>query len=230
MKDRPNFKKKTYAWMPRNRLLLDLMSSPVGVLGINWAFQGMLGMDRTDRWFKLGLDAIITFGVAGLLIPFVSPWAAFAGAFLLAHTSNWLFNTHFFVIGRFVGFTATPVERIPAYTRGVGERVAYSPAILAAAVYGAVSRGAGVRTTSDVDVRFIRRPGWGNGLRAACFTFTERARAFFAGFPLDLYLLDDLHRLEEMRPDEKPILLYDPDGLLQRYYAGRGYEWLEPQN
>ena len=173
MKDRPNFKKKTYAWMPRNRLLLDLMSSPVGVLGINWAFQGMLGMDRTDRWFKLGLDAIITFGVAGLLIPFVSPWAAFAGAFLLAHTSNWLFNTHFFVIGRFVGFTATPVERIPAYTRGVGERVAYSPAILAAAVYGAVSRGAGVRTTSDVDVRFIRRPGWGNGLRAACFTFTE---------------------------------------------------------
>jgi hypothetical protein len=206
------------------------MRSRPGILTINWAFQGMLGMDRADLLFKIGLDVVLWLAFGFFLSRLIPVRVAVVLSLSFAHTLNWILNTHFYATGRYVGITSTSPERILSYTGGVAGRVQGCPALLGAAVFGAISRGEGVRTTSDVDMRFIRRPGRGNGLRAAWFTFMERARSFFAGFPLDLYLLDDLHRLEKMRPDEQPILLYDPDGVLQRYYAGRGYEWLEPQN
>jgi len=224
---KPRFKKKNYAWMPGNALLRDLMASPVGVLAINWTFQGILGMGRTDRWFKVGLDVALTLVLTPILTSFARVGVAVACSFLLAHTLSWLLNTHFFVIGRFVGFTTTPTDKICSYARGIASRSQRCPALLGVAVYGAVARGRGVRATSDVDMRFIRRPGWLNALRAAWFTFAERARAFFAAFPLDVYLLDDLRPLGRLREDERPILLHDPDGVLEQYYAAKGYEWLE---
>jgi len=224
------YKKKTYAWMPRNQFLCDLMTSPAGVIAINWVFQGILGMDKTDRWFKIGFDVFLALAIMLALTPFAPLWAAIVSALFLAHTLNWLLNGHFFVIGRFVGFTSTPVERIWSYTHGIAGRVQQCPALLGAMVYGAVARGEGVRTSSDVDMLIIRRPGIVNGFGAAWFTLRERARAFFAGFPLHLDLLDDLNRLARLRQDEKPILLHDPDGVLQAYYADRGYSWLEAKS
>lgn len=222
-------KKKTYAWMPRSALLRRLMSSPAGVVSINWVFQGILGMDSTDRWFKIGFDAGLAMGVTLILAQFAPLGVAVVCSLLLAHTLNWLVNTHFFVIGRFVGFTSTPVDRIWSYSKGIAERVRGQRALLGVLIYGAVARGEGVRTTSDVDMLFIRRHGWVNAFQAAWVTFIERARAFFARFPLHLDLLDDLRRLGRLREDEKPMLLYDPDGVLQAYYANRGYERLEPE-
>ena len=230
MATRGGFKKKTYAWMPRSRRLRELMTSPAGVIGINWVFQGILGMDATDRWFKIGFDIVLTVGLSAVLIRFMPASGTVALSLFLAHTANWLLNGHFYVIGRYVGFTRTSVDRIWAYTSGVAARARCCPALLGAVVHGAVTRGEGIRTTSDVDVRFIRRPGLGNGFRAAWFTFLERARAFFARFPLDPYLLDDVDLLARMRTDEKPILLHDLDGVLQAYYADRGYDWLEAKN
>ena len=215
--------------MPGNEFLRDLMSSPIGVICINWVFQGILGMDKTDRWFKIGFDIVFTLVITPMLALFTPLWAGIVCSLFLAHTLNWLLNGHFFDTGRFVGFTSTPVERIWSYTRGIAGRVKRCQALLGVMVYGAVARGEGVRTSSDVDMCFIRRRGLANGLNAAWFTFMERARAFFAGFPLHLCLLDDLHGLARLREDEKPILLYDPDGVLQAYYANRGYEWLESE-
>ena len=227
-KTRKKFKK--FTWMPRNKTLLKLMNSPIGVVCINWVFQGILGMAPTDLWFKIGLEVVLILVGVVVFISFVPLNLALLFSFFTAHTLNWLLDGHFFVVGRYVGFTSTSADRIWSYTRGIAQRANRSPFLLGTAMFGSVTRGEALRSTSDVDLRFIRRPGWINGFRAAWFTFMERARALFGGFPLDPYLLDDLRGLEKMRADEKPILLHDPDGVLQAYYAQKGYAWLETRS
>src|SRR3990172_5412364 len=106
-------------------------------------------------WLKVGLDVALTLVLTPILTSFARVGVAVACSFLLAHTLSWLLNTHFFVIGRFVGFTTTPTDKICSYARGIASRSQRCPALLGVAVYGAVARGRGVRATSDVDMRFI---------------------------------------------------------------------------
>ncbi len=220
-------KKKRFAWMPENALLQSLMTSSAGVLAINWIFQGFLGMDKTDRYFKIGIGILLTVVFYVFFNYFFSWGIAVIFAVLVAHSLNWTLNGHLFVVGRYVGFTHNTEEQFWRYTHALAARVEACQAMNGAAVFGAVTRGAGFNETSDLDVRFIRQAGWQNGLYAAVFTAIERTRALFHGFPLDVYLLDDLRLLQRMRLDEMPILLSDPNNVLQNYYAETGYQWLK---
>ena len=221
------FKRRKYAWNPRNEFLYSLMASKVGVVCINWLFQGILGMDRTDRWFKLCFDGLVTGGLMALLWPLASFWIAFFSSVFLAHTLNWLLNGHLFALGGYVGFTNTLADELWSYSAGIQYRTQGKTFLLGVLVFGSAVREEGVRVTSDMDMRFIRRSGFWNGVRAARFSMLERSRALIARFPLDLYLFDSLSSLNRLRDDERPIILYDPEGVLQAKYAERGYEWLE---
>lgn len=219
-------KKKTFAWQPKNKLLYNLMSSWPGVIIINWVFQGLLGMDPSERIFKIGLDMVLTPLLTVPLSNVLELWLAVLIGFAIAHTINWIFNGHLFVIGRFVGFTKTAPQKIWKYMMGIEERVRHKPFLSGVIVLGAVTRGENVRETSDVDIRFVRERGLRNALLANCYGMYEKTRALFHRFPLDLYVYDSFDSLDRLREDEQPIILYDPKGILKQRYKKRGFQSL----
>ena len=81
------------------------------------------------------------------------------------------------------------------------------PAVKYVVAYGSLVREEW-SSTSDLDARLIRYPGRLNGLRACWFLLCERTRALLAGFPLDMYLLDDEGSLQKLEADERPMYLY----------------------
>lgn len=157
--------------------------------GGHWLFQSMLYMDRSERRFKLALDAVLAIVFALLLsIWWEWPVAIVTGIFV-AHTLNFIFNAQMCALGANYGLVHLAPGQLTAYAQAIGRRARQNPAIVYAAVCGSLAHDAG-RSDSDLDVRILRRPGLINGLRAAWFILTERSRSLFNWFPLDIYLFD----------------------------------------
>jgi hypothetical protein len=203
------------------------MTSPVGVVSINWVFQGILGMDPTERNFKIFLDFLFAGLFALILSRFLNPVHSIILGLISAHTFNWLFNGHLFVIGRFLGFTSNRPEFILQYMTGVQHRIQNADFLLGGIIIGKIARGGGISSTSDVDIRLVRRKGFLNGIKASYLTTSERSRALLNKFPLDLYTHDKLESLNRLNPDEKPIIVFDPDGVFKEKYRNRGYSLLQ---
>lgn len=194
-----------------------LLQSPLTTVGMHWTFQSLFYMDRTERRFKLALDAVLTI-LFWLFFQFWLPWlVAILLAFLVAHTLNFLLNGHLWGVLKHYGYIENSYEEFSSYAALLAERVKANNSLTYAAVYGSCVREAW-HPTSDLDVRIIRKKGFGNGLRACWYCAKERARAFLCGFPLDIYLLDDAKSLNRLRLDELPRVLLDrsPGALVAR--------------
>src|SRR6185437_6163282 len=85
-------------------------------------------------------------------------------------------------------------------------RVQKSGSVCGVFIFGSISRGVWHRR-SDIDMRFVRRPGILNLILAASLTMRERFLALEWWQPLDLYLADDTGFFKKMRRDEVPIAL-----------------------
>ena len=228
MAHRSAFKKKRYAWNPENEILYNLMASKVGVVCINWVFQGILGMDRAERVFKILFDLILTIlASAALSLARLPLWLPVTLGFVTAHTINWLLNTHFWVMGRYLGITHNPPSKILTYIRFLAEVAQGRAFLLGVVVFGNMTRGGVVRPDSDIDVRYVREKGLANAVRANLFSLREKIRALFLKMPLDSYICDELSSLDRLRKEERPIILYDPHGVLKEKYQSRGYDLVD---
>lgn len=172
-------------------------------------------MDKTERAFYVLLEGL-------LFLPTFFAFSAITDlswrllcALIVDHTLHWLFNGHLYVVLREFGLSRVERGHFAEYVKGLRVRIAKERSVLAGAIFGSLSRGE-LDSSSDLDVRLIRRLGFGNGLRACAFTFLERSRALLHRFPLDVYVLDSLGPLSRMRVDESPIILYDPENRLAR--------------
>lgn len=159
--------------------------------GGHWIFQSMLYMDRSERRFKLALDAALTLLCAGAFVGLWAwPWPLAIGVgFVLAHTFNFIFNAQICALGANYGLVHLKAGELQDYAQSLGRRAEQNPAIAYAAVCGSLAHKSG-RSDSDLDVRLLRRPGLLNGVRAGWFVLLERSRALFTWFPLDIYLFD----------------------------------------
>jgi hypothetical protein len=188
-------------------LLRPFLRSPIIALGVHWIFQGIVYMDRTERWFKIGIE-VVFFGL-GLVFALVAKlhivWSALA-ALLIAHTLNFVLNGQIWVVMKHFGLVKHSRQEFESYLSRLSSRVRDTTSVSRAIVYGSLTRGEW-SPTSDLDIRLIREPRLLNGLSACWFALRERAWAFFQRFPLNIYVLDDLGRLEDMRADEKPFLI-----------------------
>lgn len=82
-------------------------------------------------------------------------------------------------------------------------------------VYGSLTHGA-FSDSSDLDIRFVSKPGFWNGIRTCNRVTEERLRAFLLGFPLDIYMFrDSAETSRKMNTlKERPIFVYsDRDGV-----------------
>lgn len=173
----------------------------------NWLFQGILYTDKTETIFKICLDIILTFIIYEFIIGSNS-YISLLIAFLISHTFYWIFNGQIFALAKNFGVIHNDPEIIINYAYKIKDRASKEKCITSVLIYGSLVRGE-IKNTSDLDLRIIRKKGLLNGLRACIFGFKERIRAFFCQFPLDMYIIDNSQHLLKMRPDEKPVILYN---------------------
>lgn len=177
------------------------------IIFTNWLFQGILYADKTEKIFRLCLDIII----ALLMYKFMFDSKNHINlliAFLTSHTLNWIFNGQLFALSKNFGIIHNDPERIINYAYGVKNRASKEESIKSVILYGSLVREE-IKSSSDLDLRIIRKNGLFNGLRACIFGLKERCRALFYRFPLDIYVIDSSKHLMKMRSDENPIVLYD---------------------
>lgn len=190
-------------------LINELFKFKFFIVMSNWIFQGMLYADKTERAFRLFLDLLLTLILYLFFInlPLDIP-AGFAFSFFAAHTANWIFNGQLFVLGRYLGIKPKKNNEFCKYMNELKNRAEREKSIQLVAVYGSMSRKE-LNENSDLDVRIIRKEGIFNGLRACLFGLSERTRALFNKFPLDLYIIDSKDHLSKIRKDEIDIILFN---------------------
>ena len=203
MKKTSNYTNK-YVEFSKNRIIRKFLEYPIGGLASHWLFQGMLYMDTTERWFKLGLDAILTLLGFWILNSRVAPGTALLLGFLFAHTLNFVFNGQMWVILKHYGWVSNSFEDFMEYRTQLVNRFRSETSVRKLLAYGSLSRNEW-RESSDLDIRVIREPGLWNGIRVCWLVLKERTRATFARFPLDVFVLDSEAPLVRMRTDEEGI-------------------------
>jgi hypothetical protein len=177
-------------------------------------------MGTADRIGKIIFE--ILFFVVVLFFMNVLEIHNIGAALILAHTFNWLINTHFWDFGRFLGITRTSPGRFFPYLQKIEDKIKRDSSIPVAIVIGGISRNQRFKTTSDIDLIFIRGRGFENALKAVLVTIRERARAFFSKFPLHLELYDSIESMKQHRADEVPIVLKDINGTVKDWYGNAG--------
>ena len=190
-----------------SKILQRLYRCPPFALVSHWAFQSIFYLDSTERRFKIGLDILLTAFGALLLGIWFSWWISWSVAFFIAHTLNFLLNGHLWGVLKHYGLVRHSHTSFKGYVDGIVNRTATMPPIKYVVAYGSLSRGEW-SAASDLDARVVRYPGQINGLRACWFLMGERTRALLAGFPLDMYLLDDERPLQKLKANERPVYLY----------------------
>jgi hypothetical protein len=193
------------------RAMRQLLCHPIVAVATHWAFQSLLYMDPTERLFKLTLDAMLTLAGSTLLSAWLPRQIAWPTAFIVAHTLNFLFNGHLWGVLKHYGLVSYTPEVFRIYVKALGRRAQLEPAIQYVVICGSLSRQQW-SASSDLDARIIRNPGFINGLRACWFLLRERSRALVARFPLDVYVLDDEVRLQQLNVEEPLIELVQLGG------------------
>jgi predicted nucleotidyltransferase len=177
-------------------------------MGLHWAFQNMLNMDLTELFFKISFDVILTLIFSVIFSTWLSLASATGVGFLIAHTLNFLFNGQIFVVLKHFGDVHHELVEFEQYVEEIKNRLHREPSIRWAAIYGSMTRGE-LKTTSDLDIRLIRYPGFVNGFRACWFILLERTRAHLRQFPIDYLVLDSPRLLKRLRADELPFVIHD---------------------
>jgi hypothetical protein len=182
----------------------------LGALTVHWMFQGMLYMDATERWFKLGLDLLLSVAIGGVLDLWWPHPLAIGLGIAVAHTLNFVFNGQIWVVLKHFGQVQHTHLEFKQEVERLRMRVRQEPDIVYAAAYGSLARGEW-SPTSDLDVRLVRTPGLSSAWRICWFAARERARAFWKRFPLDVFVLDGYSSLNKMSEKNFPVVLGGSD-------------------
>ena len=171
----------------------------------SWLFQGILYMDKTEKAFKFFFDMLLFIILALFLNLYLNSFPALCIALLLSHTFNWIFNGQIFVLMKNLKLIRTDIKDFNQYITNLKKKAENEKSIYIISLIGSLSRDE-LKETSDLDIRIIRKKGFINGIGACMFTMTERSKAFFNKFPLDIYVGDNLKFLKKV--DEQSIIIF----------------------
>jgi hypothetical protein len=137
---------------------------------------------------------------------------------VIARTLHFFLNDHilgvflFHGIGKNCGWQGTL-----DYLRASATRAQECDSILCYAVYGSLA-GDRFHARSDLDVRYLRQPGFLHGVKAVWFTWRERMIGILSGVALDSFLADHESMLDRMKREDIPLIVKDTIGVLRRRY------------
>jgi len=215
-------KKKKFSWMPKSPALRALMQGPVGILAINWVFQGMRGMQRKELSFRLLLEAVLAIAVYVLLPAERHGLLNLLCALVVAHSFNWLLNTHLWVCVRYFPLYRRNPAALAAFLVATERQLQALPWLDEAVFIGSVGDSGGIRSErSDIDLRLIFAAGTISWLRVNLLLLRLRTKALITVIPLDLYAYDDVPALDRFRQDEGMRILVDRHGRIKARYGDR---------
>ncbi|GAU09119.1 nucleotidyltransferase domain-containing protein [Desulfoplanes formicivorans] len=193
---------------------------PVVIIIRYWIIQGMLFMNNIERIHRLCLEAIFFGVIFALMIVLDMPYAVVT-SLILAHSCSFFFNGHVFAMMAHDLFWFSLYKdkrKFLRYLDDMYQRMnALQPAYIEGVVFfGSLARGV-FRETSDLDVRFISKPGFWNGIKSSHLVFKERLHALMAGFPIDTYMFACEKEIREKMDviNEHPVSLYNSNGNLK---------------
>lgn len=192
------------------------------IIFVNWFFQDLLLSDRSEKKIKVSVDLILTFVFAIILTTVIPLRIAIIIAFVVAHSFNWIFNTNIYAsrIKKY-GIIEINFEKIMSFLKYLQKKLQKQKGISGAAIYGSMSTGK-FHKNSDIDVKFFKRCGFINSVRACLFLCFIRTKANLSKFPLEVYLMDSINNYK-LKKDEVPVILYDPDQVVENSYDKVSY-------
>jgi len=191
-------------------------------LPLYWLHQRLRYMDTSERWFHLALNMLLWVGVfiTLLVAGYGKPkWLIAIYSLLISRSINYIFNDNLWV-GLMHSFTFVKnpgLARMASYLAASQDRLSRCPSIHAYALYGGIVRNK-FHAKSDLDVRYVRSPGFYNAIAANMCAARERVIAVVNRIPLDLNVGDSVAFLDKMRDDEPPVILKDSEGKLAAKY------------
>lgn len=213
-------KKKNFSWMPSSPALRALMQSPIGILAINWVFQGMRGMQRKELSFRILLEATLMLSMFFLLPPELHPALRLGAAFVAAHTFNWLFNTHLWVCVRYFPIYRRNPNALWNFLAKTHAQLQKLPWLDEAVCIGSIGDIDDIRSErSDIDIRlFFSQDNW---FRVNILLLRLRTAALLQIIPIDLYAYDNVQALDRFRQDEGLRILLDRRGQIAARFEKR---------
>lgn len=175
----------------------------------SFIFQGMLYANWRDNVVKIGMDVVIT-----LTLSIIMPWWA---SLIIAHTVNYCINGQAICVFYHIRAGKSTVQQFYDGTVAMKKRLDGCKYMAAAISYGSLSTGKW-HPSSDIDIRFIPKKGEWNYWMATLWAVGERTRAFFKGYPLDMYVFTMQHSYNVMNKTEVPIVFKDIDNNHKLYY------------
>lgn len=176
----------------------------------SFILQGMLYANWRDNVIKIVLNIIITVILCLVGIPWW--WGV-----LIAHTINYCINGQAICVFYHIRAGNLTAQQFYEGTVKMKERLDKCKYLDAAISYGSLSTGKW-HPSSDIDIRFIPKRGELNYWLAMFWSVGERTRAFFNGYPLDMYVFTMKHSYEVMSKNEVPIVFKDLQNEAPKYY------------
>jgi len=185
----------------------------------NWAFQGIINADKTEKTYKIFFTvffwALLFFGFQNTL-PLMQNIIL---SFLIAHTFNWLFNGS--IVTLFIHrllIMKVSKEKLFAYLISFQNRIQNKKWVLYSASFGSICRGK-LKDSSDIDVSIVRKSGFVNGIKAIFFTIKEKKIADFKGIPLEIYISDTpQNSINRFKKENNPVVITDSINTIDVYY------------
>ena len=188
----------------------------------NWLHQGLSYMDTGELSSRIiieTLEIVVVYCLLDRVISNISPGLVLFITIVIVHTWNWMTNGLFWalIIFAFPQLKNPGAEKTVDYLNNMRQRLLKKSCITGVAIYGSVTRSAW-HDRSDIDIRFLRKPGMVSLICAVTVTMKERFIAFINKQPMDLFLADDIDFLKKMRADEVPVFTICRDKRLVALY------------
>ncbi len=181
-----------------------------------WALQAVHSTDRTERFFRIVVEAVIL-TVMGLVL-----WAtdclttaSLLITLVVIHTIFWFITGNFWVymLDSFLWIKNPGIKTILSFVKLAKKQLTRTNSVEAILIYGSMCRGQ-FHKRSDLDLRVVRRRDTMAGLMALPVGLLMRAYSFFLILPVDLQVVDSSEFLEkQMRKDERPIVVFRRDNF-----------------
>ena len=187
----------------------------------NWISQGIKSADTTEKIYKISFT-IISSSIFYYLLSFytLETFLHVLGALFFGHTLNYIINSNFkAILVHYLLITNVKKDQIFKYLHALQNRLNKKNWILYSATFGSISKGA-LKSSSDVDVSIVRKPGFINAIKSLCFLVIEKKRADFCNIPLELWLSDTPENSKKrFKMESIPVIIIDDEYFLRSYYS-----------
>lgn len=190
-------------------------SIPILII-LHWILQGIFHREKGEKILRLLFESTTIIVLCAIFSFFLGIYVALLLSIFLAHSIFFVCDSYIWSVLRVKKLSSPEVQE---HLKQIQNRARNKKYLKAVAIFGSLSR---LRSNefSDVDLKIIPQEGILNLILSYFFALNERLKSFVNGFPLDLFILDDMTSLNKLRNEDlfSPIILYDPYNSVKKKF------------